>query len=357
MEDEITLAKLRTIVDSMVDAVIMANDKGIIEFFNPAATRLFGYTPEEAIGQNLKILMPEPNRSHHDGYLERYNRTHKKHIIGIGREEMAQRKNGELFPVMLTISECKVDEKSFFTGVVRDITRTREAETQVQELQKLEASANIAGSIAHDFKNILAPILGFAQLALDNEMPDEIREYLQKIEESGHHAKQLIEKILTFGKNNQDNPPVEIQTKSAFDTAIALLKTNCPANIQLNVKLDQDLPPIMMQEGQLEQVLLNLGNNAFHAMEKTGGVLEIQVKREPTKLLFSVQDTGCGMDPETLSKIFEPYFTTKEKNVGTGLGLFVIQKIISDRGGKIEVTSELDKGSRFEFTLPVAPKE
>ena len=345
---------LQTLIDTIIDAVITADEHGLITTFSVGAEKMFGYSADEIRGKNLSILMPEPYASKHDEYMQRYVQTGEKHIIGIGREALAKRKNGETFPVDLAVNEFFVDDVHVFLGLIRDITQRKEAEKQVRILQKFEIASTMAAGIAHDFRNILTPVLSYAELALADTQSEDLRHHLEEIKKGALHAKDLVQNLLSFGRPMDTEQKEEVSLEDIITKVVDLLSPTIPKNIQLRPSIDPNCPHIQANPTQIEQVIINLCTNAADAMKDRGGIVDIKLHTEESLLQLTVEDTGAGIDHQTLDHIFDPYFTTKPKGKGTGLGLFVTQKITHDLGGKIQVTSEIGKGTAFIITIPVA---
>ncbi|MCH9613491.1 MAG: Sensor histidine kinase RcsC [Chlamydiia bacterium] len=354
MDKDSYLARLETVVDTTIDGVITASVKGIIETFNHGAEKMFDYKAEEVIGQNLKILMPEPYAHEHDGYMDHYVKTGEKHIIGIGREALGRKKNGTVFPIDLAVNECEVNGVRIFTGIIRDLSDKKADEKQVRDLQKLETVGTMVNGIAHDFKNVLAPILGFADLALDLAPNDgDLHDYLERIKHGAEHAKKMIEGILNFSRPMPESEKKFVAINSILDRSEHLLKSALPEHIQIHTSFEPNLPEIHANSTQIEQVIINLCTNAIYAMQEMGGVLDISVKFKEPFLEIVVKDTGTGIPEDKIQHIFEPYFSTKPAGEGTGLGLSTIQKIVLEHGGTINCTSEQGKGTVFTLHFPL----
>jgi signal transduction histidine kinase/ActR/RegA family two-component response regulator len=242
------------------------------------------------------------------------------------------------------------------------------SERQLQQAMKLQAIGTLAGGIAHDFNNILSPIVGYTELTMDDIPEDsQARKYLERILKATNRAKELVQQILMFSRQNcQERKPLKVQ--NLIKEALKLLRATIPATVEINCDVDQDCGPIMGDPTQIHQVIMNLCTNAYHAMQETGGSLDVSLKEidisyEQTMerlgmklgkhLQLTVKDAGHGMEPEVLERIFEPYYTTKEQGKGTGLGLSVIDGIVKNHGGDITVSSQPGKGAVFNIYLPV----
>jgi signal transduction histidine kinase/ActR/RegA family two-component response regulator len=242
------------------------------------------------------------------------------------------------------------------------------SERQLQQAMKLQAIGTLAGGIAHDFNNILSPIVGYTELSIDDIPEDsQARKYLEGILKATNRAKELVQQILMFSRqNDQERQPMKVQ--NLIKEALKLLRATIPATVEINCDVGQDCGPIMGDPTQIHQVIMNLCTNAYHAMQETGGSLDVSLKEidisyEQTMerlgmklgkhVQLTVKDAGHGMEPEVLERIFEPYYTTKEQGKGTGLGLSVIHGIVKNHGGDITVSSQPGKGAVFNIYLPV----
>ncbi|MEM9555575.1 MAG: PAS domain S-box protein [Acidobacteriota bacterium] len=386
-----SMARARAILDSAVDGIISIDERGIIQSVNPAAERIFGYSARELVGRNVSLLMPDPERSEHDRYLENYLRTGERKIIGIGREVLGRREDGTLFPIDLAVSEAQIGDRRSFIGIVRDITERKQfeaevkrLEAQMQQVQKLEAVGQLAGGIAHDFNTLLGSILGYAELLAvrDPAAPGTEDKSTSTADADasgvGHAARQIVRaaergasltaQLLTFSRRQI----VERRTLDLNDIVRdmdQLLARLVPARVALRIELDREALLIAADSGQMAQVVMNLVVNACDAMPD-GGRLEITTGRvaEPPAawsgdsidgaettggwVRLGVRDSGSGMSEEVRTRIFEPFFTTKGPDAGTGLGLATVYGIVSQSGGVIDVESRPNHGSLFSVWLP-----
>ncbi len=244
-------------------------------------------------------------------------------------------------------------------------------EARLRQAQKMEAIGTLAGGIAHDFNNILAVILGYADLAKDDAPPgSKFAGDLDKVLEAGNRAKDLVKQILAFSRQSKvERIPMQLQ--SLIKEALKMLRSSIPTTIEIHDNIDPRCAVVLADPTQVHQILMNLCTNANHAMEESGGILKIELKNncidkgdrqalhiEPGEYVeLVVSDTGCGIGPDVIDKIFDPYFTTKDPGKGTGMGLAIIHGIIADYGGAITVESELGKKTTFTVYFPVIEQE
>jgi PAS domain S-box-containing protein len=358
---------LRSVLHNVADAIITIDERGVIDSANPAAERLFGYTAAELIGQNVTILMPVSSHSEHARIAD-YLRSGVAELIGQGREVECRRRDETTFPAELSVSEFQLNDTRHFTGIVRDVTARKRLEEQFRQSQKMEAIGRLAGGVAHDFNNLLTVILGFSDLLL-NEPPAEPgqRESLEAIRAAGERAAALTKQLLAFGRKALIEPRI-IDLNHTVEQIEKLLRRLIGEDIELCLHLDRTLPPVTVDPGQIEQVLMNLVVNARDAMPQGGRLtIETQAVRElgephaphadvaPGEYAqLTVSDTGEGMTAEMQLRIFDPFYTTKEAGKGTGLGLAVVHGIVKQNGGHIEVQSQLGEGTAFRVLLPAA---
>jgi signal transduction histidine kinase/ActR/RegA family two-component response regulator len=261
------------------------------------------------------------------------------------------------------------DQNSILEKKVEKKTKAlARSETQLQQAMKLQAIGTLAGGIAHDFNNILFPIVGYTELTMD-DIPEDCqpRKNLEEVLKAANRAKELVQQILTFSRQNgQERKPLKVQI--LIKEALKLLRATIPSSIEIHSSIDEDCGPVKGDPTQIHQVIMNLCTNAYHALQETGGKLEVSLKKAYVsyeqslemvgmkvgrRLELTVKDNGHGMDPQVLERIFEPYYTTKEQGKGTGLGLSVIHGIIKNHGGDISVSSQPGVSSTFSVYLPV----
>ena len=265
---------LRNILNGMVDGVITINDKGNILSFNKSAETIFGYKPEDVIGQNVSMLMPDPDSRHHDGYLDNFVATGDAQIIGIGRNVTALRKNGEQFPMRLSVIEypAKIDGERWFIGSCLDITLQQQQEDQLKRSLKMEALGKLTGGISHDYNNMLGVILGYSDLLADHFKDDpEHLDYVDQIRRAAQRGSDLTQRLLSFSRNRPTKTTMVIINDVLNEDRKMLAKT-LTAQIELSMKLNDDLWPVLVDKSCLEDAILNMSINAMHAMPEGGGI-------------------------------------------------------------------------------------
>jgi two-component system sensor kinase FixL len=357
--------RLRSILDTVPDAIILIDERGTVESFSPAAARLFGYAPDQVIGENVKMLMPQGYREQHDGYLQRYMKTGEKRIIGIGRIVVGQRSDGSTFPMELAVGEMKLGERRLFTGFVRDLTERQGTERRMQELQsellhvsRLSAMGQMGSALAHELNQPLAAIMNYVKAALRTMAASKdppvvkARDYIDKAGQQTARAANIIRHLRAFIEKRETNRRSE-NLHQIVEEAIALgLVGAADDNVKVKVALDQNIPPVLVDKIQIQQVIINLIRNAVEAMQQLPiGELTIQSGRGDQGFAHvTVADTGPGLASEVADRLFQPFVTTKEK--GMGIGLTICQSIVEAHGGRIWARPNGRRGVAFSFELP-----
>ena len=361
-------ARLRAVIDTAVDGVILIDSRGAIQKFNPACERLFGYRAEEVVGENVRLLMPPPYRDEHDEYLANYHRTGERKIIGIGREVLGQRKDGSIFPMDLSVGEAKQDGETVFVGVIHDLTDRKRTEEQLAQAQKMEAIGQLSGGIAHDFNNLLTVIIGNADdLTEKLKARPDLQRLASEIAMAGGRGAELTQRLLAFSRR-QTLRPVETNCNQLVESMRSLLRRTLREDIDISLQLDADLWSTFTDPGQLEAAILNLALNAQDAMPH-GGCLSISTANIPLDLdyrdlhpevlpghyvMISITDDGTGMPPEVVERVFEPFFTTKEVGKGSGLGLSMVYGFVKQSNGHVGIYSEMGLGTTVRIYLPAS---
>ena len=368
-QDEIAAreAHLRSILDTVPEAMIVIDAKGSVTSFSAAAAQLFGYRPEEVIGQNVKMLMPEPYRSEHDGYIGHYLRTGEARIIGYGRVVKGLTKDGAIFPMELAVGEARSDGQRIFTGFIRDLTSRQKMEEELRQSQKMEAIGQLTGGLAHDFNNLLTVITGNLEMLEMSLEDSNQRELLKEAQDAAQDGAKLTAQLLAFGRRQPLNPkPTDLTP--LISNFSELLRRTLGESIELNIRVTGSKHLCVVDAPQLQNALLNLAINARDAMPR-GGKLTIDMSqarldadyaqmypdiRTGRYVLIAVTDTGSGMSEEVRQRAFEPFFTTKPTGAGTGLGLSMVYGFVKQSGGNIQIYSELEQGTSVRIFLPLA---
>ena len=358
----------RMLLATAVDGILVIDEQGSLLIYNDACEKLFGYSPEEVVGRNIRMLMPEPYQHEHDGYLKSYRDTGEKKIIGVGREVMARRKDGSTFPIYLSVGEGQLDDKRVFVGIVHDITIRREATRRLQETQaelvhmsRFNEMGQMTSSLAHELNQPLAAIMNYLSAAnrtlgkLDAPEAVRARELMQKASDQSARAGQIIRHLRDFVEKREHNRGAE-DLNSLVEEAVefALLGSD-DMNVKVDIQLEDDLPPVFADRIQIQQVILNLARNAVEAMQACS-LRELKVttsRHDDDFIRTSIADTGPGLAPEVLEKLFQPFITTKEK--GMGIGLSICWSIVDAHGGELWAEKNESGGASFHFRLPAKP--
>ena len=344
------------IVDTAVDGIITIDEKGSIESFNKAAEHIFGYSANQVLGENISMLMPEPEANQHAAYIKNYLRTGVAKIIGSGRELQGRRRDGSLFSMELNISEFSIGDQRHFAGIVRNIDERKQLEKQLSQGQKMEAIGQLAGGVAHDINNILTAVNAYCQflsLAIDED--NDAYADIIGIEQATERAAALTRQLLAFSRRQVLTPRV-VNLNSVVEDMNKMLMRLIPEHIALHWRPTSTHNFVRVDVAQIEQVLLNLIINASDAMPQ-GGNLYIDIENSLDtdgikQVVLSVRDTGIGIDRATLDHIFEPFFSTKAAGKGTGLGLATVFGVVKQSGGDIRVESSVGEGTTFYVHLP-----
>ena len=356
--------RLRAILDNVMDGIITIDAKGHIISINPAVIKMFGYAEDELLCQNIKMLMPEPNRSQHDGHLQHYQSSGKAHFIGIGRELEGLTKSGQTFPIELTITEVITQGERMFIGLLRDITQRKQAEFETQQARLAAESANrtksdFLANMSHEIRTPMNAIIGMTHLAKRTKPEPRLQSYLDKISNAAESLLGIINDILDFSKieaGRLELEQVSFSLEMVLDNLVDIVGHRAEQkNIELIFSLDRTVPLHLIGDPlRLGQILINLVNNAVKFTDQGEIIIKVTADGPPGHLTFAVSDTGIGMSAEHLSTLFQSFHqadtSTTRKYGGTGLGLAICKQLCQLMGGEISATSQPGRGSTFQFT-------
>jgi len=365
------MSELRALLDAAVDGIIVIDDRGAVTTFNAAAERLFGYAAADVLGKPVDLLMPEPYHSEHKAYIDRYLATSEPRIIGIGREVVGRRANGETFPIALSVGEARAANGRRFVGIVRDLSAQRAAELRARSIEarlahvgRFDLMGEMAAGIAHEINQPLSAIATYAQAArriLEREQPDvtTLIDICRKVDEQALRAGRVIENLRKFIKK-QDIRTASLDVNAVVKDIMNLVDADAHAEgIHVTTRYGDGLPAVRGNEIQLQQVLLNLTRNAVDAMRgtlntKLGIAVETQ-KGPDGGVRITVADHGPGVSPHLGDAIFHPFVTTKRE--GLGVGLAISRTIVQSCGGTLTYGDNPAGGAVFAVDFPIAKDE
>jgi len=358
------------IVNSVVEAVITIDQKGSIKSFNNAAQDMFGYTLNEVKNKNVKSLMPPNYADHHDQYLANYLHNKQASIIGTGRELQAQRKDGSVFPIHLSVNEIQSHEDTMFVGLIRDITQQRMAAEQTRKhieqmahAERLNSLGEMAAGIAHEVNQPLTAISLFSQSGKNlciNGKFDRLPEIFEKVSQHSRRAGAVLERMQVMTKQGERQKE-QVDCNVLIDDVVKLAEPDATMrNITIKIKGGEASAEVCVDIVQIQQVILNLLRNGMEAMQASSleqqKVIELSIQLLPeilphTTVKISVVDSGCGLSSSMTDKLFTAFSSTKKN--GMGIGLSISKSIIEEHGGTIHYTSNIPTGSVFYFILPL----
>lgn len=360
-------SRMQAIVDTAVDAILTIDGVGTVRDFNRSAEQLFGYNAFEVLGRNIKMLMPEPYHSEHDGYLERYRRTGETRIIGMGREVMARRKDGSVFPIRLSVGKVELaNREPLFVGLIADISERVELEASLRDAaeraeQAARAKGQFLANMSHEIRTPMNSIIGFTELLLQSELDQVQKSHLCNVNQASRTLLGLINDILDTTK--LESMKFELE-QADFSLRSVAMQVESALRIQAKAKglefvtdYPERMPEYFVGDTlRLVQVLTNLVGNAIKFTEQ--GRVEISYAYTDGRIRISVRDTGIGMSEQQLAKVFEP-FTQADASIsrrfgGTGLGTTIARQLVEAMGGTIDASSMVGQGSEFVLSLPLA---
>jgi len=354
-EDELVRGQawLRSLIDTTQDAVLSINREGRVVLFNPAAERVFGYSRAEIVGRKVNELMGEPYATEHDGYIERYERTGEARAIGRIRTVTARRKNGELFPIELSVTKIAEDQEAHYAAFIRDISEKVRLQEQMVENERLVAIGTTAAKIGHELANPLNGMSLTIQLLEQrlnrqlNPVDGQITSTVNRLRNEVSRLGTLLEQFRSLSRREKFDFQPTTLTALVGEAIEIEMPRYAEKGIQVECSFASDLPTIIVDIDKMKQVIFNLAKNAAEAMAG-GGKISIKATASDDKVTLEISDTGTGIP--TGIDIFEPFFTTKPQ--GIGIGLSIVQQIVRAHGGSITYNSEHGKGTTFVIALP-----
>lgn len=377
--------RLSAIVEATVDGLVIIDEHGHIELFNPAAERIFGYASAEVVGRNVNVLMPAPYHDEHDGYMHNYLTTRVPKIIGIGREVQGQRKDGTIFPMDLAVGSFRSEGEERFVGMIRDITARKlteaslslreaqlhEAEAEARELReklahynRLSTMGEMASGIAHEINQPLTAISAYAQacrrmLQTGDTGSGPLIDALEQVSAQAQRAGEVIRRLRGFVKKRESRKEM-IDLADTLGAVVKLAEVDARTHrVQIRADISGPLPRVFADPVQIQQVALNLLRNAMEAIEANTDLApeerEVLVRAtttEPSHVEVTVEDRGVGLPAEAERNLFTPFFTTKR--TGMGMGLSISDSIVTAHGGRLWYAPHPRGGACFHFVLPIA---
>jgi two-component system, LuxR family, sensor kinase FixL len=353
--DSRRIAVLEKAVENTNEAFVTIDAHHQVVFFNKAAERIFGFNREDVVGHDLNVIMAPTCSSNHRSAVARYLKTGVPHRIGHDTEILATRKNGETFPANISFSVSQVEGRTYFTGIVRDLTETKALHERILKSERLAALGQVVAEISHEIKNPLMMIGGFArQLSHETENEKALSKLNIIVKEVARLENLLSELRDLYSPRTLDKKEMDIN--ELLSEIYELVRDDCEAK-QVKVIFNPDAEKLMVagDKEKLKQVLINLTKNAVEAMSGKGRIT-LAASRKGSKAEISIADEGCGISDEQKEKIFAPFFTTKKS--GTGLGLSVSKGIVEDHPeSSLTFDSQKGKGTVFRITMPLVKAE
>ncbi len=362
--------RLKAVIETAIDSIILIDERGMMELVNPAAAKLFGYTPEEMLGQNVSMLMTSPDRESHDDYINRYKKTREARIIGIGREITGRKKNGEAFPCRLAVSEVILEERTLFTGIIHDLTDVKLAQEKLRRYAaELERSnrelQDFAYISSHDLQEPLRKIQAFGSRLKDMEaenLSGKSADYLGRMLNAAGRMQRLINDLLGYSRvSTQARPFIPLDLDKILQEVLGDLEILIEQQ-QADIHVES-LGQIEGDPTQIRQLLQNLISNAIKFVENgqkpkvriwsEAADADILGSHHPAITLF-VKDEGIGFDERYLDKIFQIFQRLQGRQYdGSGVGLAICKRIAVRHGGRLDAESKIGEGSTFKVTLPL----
>jgi len=370
-EHSLEQALLGSILATVPDALIVIDVRGQIVSFSAAAQRMFQYAESDVLGENISMLMPSPDRERHDGYIDHYLKTGERRIIGIGRLTSARRRDGSTFPIELSVGEVQDEGRPLFTGFIRDLTESQQAERRVADLQaelahasRVTAMGTLASALAHELNQPLTAIANYLEAGrdmLDADGPVDrelLREAMAESASQALRAGEIIRSLREFIRRGETiRQPEALRGLLAEGAALAFIGVDS-RGLDMDISVDPRVDKVLVNRVQLQQVIINLTKNAVEAMAASPArILRLSAIPAPSptdagRVEVIVADSGPGLAPEMSRTLFTPFTTTKPS--GMGVGLSISQTIVEGHGGRIWAEPSQWGGTAFHFTLDAA---
>lgn len=365
-----TAEEMHALLDTVPDAMVVIDQQGRIRSFNSGASAMFGYSEADVLGENVSLLMPSPDRENHDGYIQHYLDTGEAKVLGTGRVTTARHRDGNTFPVKLSIGELATRGQGSFVGYIRDLTEKRETEREMHTLEaelahvsRISSMGSMATSLAHELNQPLTAVSNFATAArdlLDDPTAENLelaREAMAECADEAIRAGKIVHRLRDFIKRGETEPQIVDLRRIIQEAAALALMNGDGRGVDFETSLDPSINKVLVDPVQLQQVLVNLLRNALEAMlESPHKHLRIATARaEGNFVHIAVADSGPGLATSVAERLFHPFNSTKAD--GMGLGLSICHSIVQAHGGKIWVEPSEFGGTAFHFTIPLAEVE
>jgi len=364
------------VFNAVVQAVVTIDSDGAIRSVNPAGLRMFDYSESELIGRNVKILMPSPEAEQHDKYLQNFLNTGVKKIIGVGREVVAKRKNGSTFPVHLSVGDYRRGDQVGFVALLHDMTAQRDAETQLAEhaaeakdhrerlerMDRISMAGEMASGIAHEVNQPLSAIANYSRallhmLEVRGLGSADLNSTVEKIRSQSHRAGEIVRRMRDFvSKHSAEPRPISLN--ESIDEVLSFAELSPRGRqVKVDLHLEENLPDVLFDRVQLQQVILNLVNNAVEAiLSNEESRIRISSACDDSRVVtLQISDSGVGIDESTEARMFEPFFSSKRD--GTGMGLAISRSIVESQGGTLGFFRNPDRGVTFYVQVPACRVE
>lgn len=362
-------AHFRAAVESSPNGMLMVDRDGAIVMANREAERTFGYDDDELMGIPIDKLVPQRFSQGHPGHRQRYLHEPEARPMGSGRELYGVRKDGVEIPVEVGLTPITTDEGTFVLASVVDISLRRRMEEQLREAQRLETVGALASGVAHDFNNVLAAILGYSEMLLDNqELAPALRDDMHHIVRAAERGRQVVGRMLAIGRQLPSEAAVT-DLQGPVREALDLLKASLLKSSELRVHLDATTPSVLCESTQIHQIVMNLASNAAHAMRGAEGILDVSLVpfraddaaisahpglQQGLYARLTITDNGVGIPVVMQERIYSPFVTSRVSGEGTGLGLWLVRETVQSLRGIIELKSREGEGATFDIFLPAA---